>query len=194
MKIGLDIDGVLLDTARAYITSAEIFSLDVLGSKDDRLINKNELFIQNRYDWTDEEFKKWCERNLLSWANSSNFMPGAVEVVKKLQQMGHELYIITARGGFIEGMKKSALDKMKEKDLIFNGYYFNIEDKGEVCEKLKIDIMIDDSIQNCKNICERGIKVLYFRDVKMKKLEHQLSTEVNNWGEIYKYFKLFENK
>ena len=91
-------------------------------------------------------------------------------------------------------MKKSALDKMKEKDLIFDGYYFNIEDKGEVCEKLKIDIMIDDSIQNCKNICERGIKVLYFRDVKMKKLEHQLSTEVNNWGEIYKYFKLLENK
>lgn len=190
MKIGIDVDGVLLDSERAYRTSAEIYTLDVLGAKEDRILNKAEMSVENRYGWTEEESRFWHENYLLQAAEDSNFMPGAVEVVRKLQEMGHELYIITARGGYIKEMKDSALRKLEDAGLKFDGYYFNVKDKGNICKDIGIDIMIDDGICNCKNICNNGIKVLYFRDVNMEKIENPLVTEVNNWGEIYKYFKL----
>lgn len=190
MKIGIDVDGVLLDSERAYRTSAEIYTLDVLGAKEDRLLNKAEMAVEQRYGWTEEEARFWHENYLLRDAESANFMPGAVEVVKKLQDMGHELYVITARGGYIKEMQDSAMRKIEEQGLKFDGYYFNVKDKGEVCKEIGIDVMIDDAIRNCIKICDEGIKVLYFRDVSMEKLENPLVTEVNNWGEIYKYFKL----
>lgn len=194
MKIGIDVDGVLLDSERAYRTSAEIYTLDILEADEDRLIDKAEMAVEDRYGWTEDEAKYWHENYLLKDADSSNFMPGAVEVVKKLREMGHELYVITARGGYIKEMQDSAMKKFEEQNLKFDGYYFNVKDKGELCEKIGIDIMIDDGVRNCIKVCDKGIKVLYFRDVNMNKLDNELSVEVNNWGEIYKYFKINNKK
>ena len=115
----------------------------------------------------------------------------AIEVVKKLQDMGHETYIITARGGDFEEMKSATLEKIMDSGLNFKEYYFSVEDKGKFCLENGIELLIDDSMKNCKRACDMGIKTLYFRDVSMEKLNHELSVEVNNWGEIYKYFKLY---
>ena len=149
-----------------------------------------EMTIEKRFDWSEEEAHKWHETCLLEEARNSHFMPGAVEVVKKLQEMGHETYIITARGGYIKEMKEAALEKFEEKNLKFDGYYFQVKDKGELCQEIGIDILIDDAIKNCRGACEKGVKTLYFRDIGMDELKNDLSFEVHNWGEIYKYFKL----
>lgn len=190
MKIGLDVDGVIFDAERAYRTSAEIFTLDVLGAKQDKLINKNEISVDIRMGWTKEETRNWLNEYLLNIARNVNFMPGALEVIQKLKDMGHKLYIITARGGDFKEMKDITLDKFKEVNLELDGYFFAIKDKGQVCRENDIDILIDDSLNHCKSACEKGIKALYFRDVNIEKFNHELCKEVNNWGEIYKYFKL----
>lgn len=187
MKIGIDIDGVLLDSENAYRVSAEIYSLDVLG--EDRLVAKDIMPIEDRYNWTKEETDIWHRDYLPYVAENSNFMPGAIEVVKKLQEMGHSTYVITARGDFNPRMKDIALSQFENAGLKFDEYYFAVEDKGKLCEEIGIDIMIDDLDRNCKKVIDHGIKVLYFRDTGLKKIDNSLSYEVNNWGEIYKYFK-----
>ena len=190
MKIGIDVDGVLFDAERAYRTSAEILTLDVFGAKEDKLINKSEMAVDVRMGWTPEETDVWMKDCLIKDAKNANFMPGAIEVINRLKNMGHKLYIITARGGDFLEMENITLDKLKEVNLEFDGYFFASGDKGKICQENGIEILIDDGLNNCKSACEKGIKSLYFRDVNIAKFEHELCKEVNNWGEIYKYFKL----
>lgn len=192
MKIGIDVDGVLFDAERAYRTSAEILTLDVFGAKEDKLINKSEMAVDVRMGWTPEETDVWMKDCLIKDAKNANFMPGAIEVINRLKNMGHKLYIITARGGDFLEMENITLDKLKEVNLEFDGYFFASGDKGKICQENGIEILIDDGLNNCKSACEKGIKSLYFRDVNIAKFEHELCKEVNNWGEIYKYFKLNE--
>ena len=56
--------------------------------------------------------------------------------------------------------------------------------------------MIDDNHNHIKEVSDKKIKTLYFRDSYMKKLEeNEYIKEVNGWGEIYRYlYKLLNEK
>ena len=53
MKIGIDLDGVVIDSETTFRTYEEIFDIDVL--KGNNLINKEEPKFQARYNWTSEQ-------------------------------------------------------------------------------------------------------------------------------------------
>ena len=120
-------------------------------------------------------------------SKQTNLIPGAKYVINMLSKAGHELIIISARGGVLEEMKDVAIEKFKQEGISFNKYYWKQEDKLEVAQKEQIDYMIDDSYDVCKKLSENGIKTIYFRDKEMKKLEKSNNVkEVSNWGEIYR--------
>ena len=56
--------------------------------------------------------------------------------------------------------------------------------KGETCKKNNIDIMIDDTVKNCIDVSENGIKVLMMR-TKFNQNITQFE-QVLNWEDIYK--------
>ena len=52
--------------------------------------------------------------------------------------------------------------------------------------------MIDDDYKIIKQISNAKIKTLYFRDANLKRLnENEFVHEVNNWGDVYRYFCSF---
>lgn len=59
MKIGIDLDGVVIDTATTFRTYQEIFDIDIL--KGNNLINKKEPKFKDRYNWTKEQRKEFIE-------------------------------------------------------------------------------------------------------------------------------------
>ena len=190
MKIGIDIDGVILDSEREFRIRAELY--DVIKFKRNSIINNKELKFQKRYNWSEEEINEYIEKEFLSVSKECNFMPGAVEVINLLKQEGHELIIITARGGLVKEMKKVAEERLKERGLRFDKYYWATEDKYEICKKENIDIMIDDYDKTCRKISDNKIKTLYFREYPNYELEeNEYLKEVHNWGEIYRY--IYEN-
>lgn len=104
-----------------------------------------------------------------------------------LQKQGHEFVVITARGGFIKEMKDDAIRLLKENNIVFDKYFWKVEDKLEICKKENIDLMIDDDWRIIKQLSENKVKTLYFRDTNLKKLkENEYVKEVNNWGDIYR--------
>ena len=186
MKIGIDIDGVIYNTENAIRCKAELY--DLLELHKNGVVNKEGFLEAERYDWTEEEIKKYRETNFIAITQEAVLMPGAKEVLGLLKKDGHELVIITARGGMIKEMKDAAEQKLKEDGVEVDQYYWTIENKLEVCQKEHIDIMIDDRAQVCSEIANNKIRALYFRDVNRKKLpETEYLKEVNNWGEIYRY-------
>ena len=49
MKIGIDLDGVVIDSETTFRTYEEIFDIEVLQGS--HLIDREEPKFQNRYDW-----------------------------------------------------------------------------------------------------------------------------------------------
>ena len=122
-------------------------------------------------------------------------MPGFLPVYKRLKELGLEMVVITARGVFIEEMKDDAIRVLNENGIVFDKYFWNVHDKLEICKKENIDVMIDDDYKIIQQISDANIKTLYLKDGGLKKLkETEYIHEVNNWGDIYRYFVELKNK
>ena len=188
MKIGIDLDGVVIDSETTFRTYEEIFDIDTL--KGNNLTNKEEPKFQARYNWTEEQKQEFIEKYFLTVSKESNLMSGFIGVYNLLKKQGHEFVVITARGGFVKEMKDDAIRLLEENKIIFDKYYWKIDDKLEVCKNENVDIMIDDDWRIIKKLADNNIKTLYFRDTNLVKLEeNKYIKEVNNWGDIYRIIK-----
>ena len=188
MKIGIDLDGVVIDSEVTFRTYEEIFDIDTLGGNN--LVNRKEPKFQARYNWTEEQEKEFIEKYFLTVSKESNLMSGFLGVYNFLKEQGHEFVVITARGGFIKEMKDDAIRLLSENNIKFDKYYWKVEDKLEICKNEKVDIMIDDDWKIIKRLADNHVKTLYFRDTNLVQLEEtEYIKEVNNWGEIYRYIK-----
>ena len=188
MKIGIDLDGVVIDSETTFRTYEEIFDIDIL--KGNNLINKKEPKFQARYNWSSNQEKEFIEKYFLKVSRESGLMSGFIAIYDLLKKQWHEFVVITARGGYVKEMKDDAIRLLEENNIKFDKYYWNVEDKLEICKKEKVDIMIDDDWNIIKKIAENKIRTLYFRDTNLMILEeNKYIKEVNNWGEIYRYIK-----
>ena len=169
MKIGIDLDGVVIDSETTFRTYEEIFDIDTLNGNN--LVNRKEPKFQSRYNWTDEQEKQFAEKYFMQISKESNLMSGFKAVYRLLKEQGHEFVVITARGGIVKEMKDDAIRVLEENDIKFDKYYWHIDDKLDICQKENIDIMIDDDWKIVKKLSENNIKTLYFRDTNLMELE-----------------------
>lgn len=187
MKIGIDLDGVVIDSEKGLKTCAEIFDCDVL--KGNNLMSPEEWSVQDRYAWSEEQKHEFLQKYLLENSKESHLMAGFKQVYRLLKDE-HEFVAITARGGYVKEMKEDALRILQEDGIAFDKYYWRVENKLEICQKEKVDLMIDDNWRIVKTLAENKIKTLYFRDMSLVKLqENEYIKEVNDWGEVYRYLK-----
>lgn len=188
MKIGIDVDGVILDYERVLKTYADLY--DFLELNKSGVINRNEHYLRKRYQWSNEERMNFFNKYSLELSKKTPLIPGAEFVIKQLQKENNELIVISARGDLIKGMEDIALEKFKEAGLTFDKCYWKQNEKLNILQDEKIDVMIDDSYDICKKLVENKIKTIYFRDKEMKKIEeNEYLKEVSNWGEIYRIIK-----
>lgn len=186
MKIGIDVDGVLLDFEKGMLVQAELYDMDVSTGKGK--VHSKPYFVQNKYDWTDKEKEDFIKQNLGKVSEESCLMAGVKEVLPRLQKQGHELIIVSARGTGNEEMINIVTKKFDEAGIKFNKYFWKTKNKVEVCKQENIDIMIDDSPTICENMVENGIKTIYFRGIRGYDLpESPNLIELNNWGEVYRF-------
>ncbi len=188
MKIGIDLDGVVFDSETTFRTYEEIFDVDILKGKN--LVDREEPKFQARYNWTKEQEQEFINTYFMTVSRDSNLMSGFRVVYELLKKQGHEFVVITARGGHVKEMKDDAIRILGENGIEFDKYYWQVEDKLEVCKKENVDIMIDDDWIIAKRLSENNVKTLYFRDTNLKQLEeNEFITEVNNWGDIYRVIR-----
>ena len=191
MKIGIDLDGVVIDSETTFRTYEELYDLLVLKGND--LIDREEPKFQARYNWTKEQQKDFTDKFFLQVSKESNLMSGFVAAYKYLKEQGHEFVVITARGltldgNFMKEMEDDAKRVLNEQNIVFDKYYWGQGDKLDVCQKENIDIMIDDDWRIIERLSSNNIKTLYFRDTNLKKIkENKFVKEVNNWGDICRY-------
>lgn len=188
MKIGIDIDGVVLDYEKGWLASVEIFDIEKCAGKGKVFLDQ--YIAQEKYAWTEEEKKQCVMENFARISQEAPIMGGAKYVLDKLKEMGHELIIISARGTEADEMIDIVKEKLAEEKITFDKYYWKEKNKLKVCQNEKIDLMIDDRPETCEKLAQNKIRTLYFRGIRGWDLpENEYLKEVSNWGEVYRYIK-----
>ena len=191
MRIGIDIDNCISNfddvLLEEYIKhDKELRNTGIINDKPHHI-------AVGMFDWSKEENDDFYYNNIQRIAMSLKPLNNAKEVIDKLKADGNEIYIITSRdnGEYInpEKMTREWLEKydIYFDKLILTGRY----EKGPVCKENNIDIMIEDSIKNCEDIENNGVKC-YIMDTRYNKHETRFE-RVKRWNEIYsKISKLYK--
>ena len=187
MKIGLDIDGIILDFERTMRAYAELYDLLIL--RKDGVKDSSQFDYLKRYDWTDEEKKVFIDNYLVyATINSTPLIPLVKEMLELFQIEGHEFLFITARGLLKKETKEAVIQVFQKNNIPSDNIYWGINDKVSKCKELGIDLMIEDKPSTCKLLRDNKIKTLYFRDKDSEKIKNnEFLVEVSNVGEICRY-------
>lgn len=183
MRIGIDLDGVVFNSEDCFMSMAELYDYLELGRNS--MKKKDEPKVQDKYDWTKEEAKRFLNKSCL--ATNFSLVPYAKEVIDMLKTAGCEIYFVSARGQFNEEEIEIAMKKLEEGGIFADKYIWKKSDKKDICVSEKIDIMIDDRYDVCKTLSEEKIVCLYFKILGRKQLvESEFLYEVYTWGQIYR--------
>lgn len=186
MKIGIDIDGVILDSERNLRFYADYWSTFTLKKERKR---SDSVTQEECFDWTNDEIDYFYNTYFDDITKKSHLMVGAKEILSKLKEEGHELYIITLRGYYREEERKDAEDKLNELGVKFDGIYWAIKDKIKTCKELGIDVMIDDSQSHVEKFLNENINVLYFKEPQIREINAPNIKLVSSWMDIYREIK-----
>ncbi len=188
-KIGFDLDDVLLDMSDLILTH--------LNTQLNKNISKEDLttfhYIEEVFGLNEDETNKYMEY-LYSDAGHKNVRPvtGAVESISRIGK-NNEIYIVTAKPDTLEKNTKEWLNSHflpVFKDVHFTNQYMSKKiqkRKSDICEAMGIQIFVDDSLSNAKDISSVNIPVLLF-DTPWNQTDvlPDLVKRVYSWDEIEK--------
>ena len=193
MRIGIDIDNCISNFDDVLL---EEYIKHDKELRNTGIINDKPYYLTvDMFDWSKEENDDFYYNNIQRIAMSLKPLNNAKEVIDKLKADGNEIYIITSRdnGEYInpEEMTRKWLEKY---DIYFDKLILTgRHEKGPVCKENNIDIMIEDSIKNCEDIENNGVKC-YIMNTRYNQEETRFE-RVKTWNEIYsKITKLYKKE
>ena len=192
MNIGIDFDGVLLDTERYLRFYAEYYSYFCLGNKPK--ISNEFVDQQLNFAWTKEEQTYFLKKYMPIATKHAPFIPGAKQILAKLKKEGHKLFLITARYNSVVDEFELAKPRIKSLGIDFDGIYSGRENKYEVCKKFNIDLMIDDGPNNVEDFAGKDITILFFKDVARKFVPGNNIKLIDTWVDVYREVQKLCNK
>ena len=190
MRIGIDIDGVLTDVERWQLDYGSKFYYERYQKEIVNFEGYDTNQIFNVDDKLDEEFWREYFKEYSLNVEARKF---ANEVIDKLKQEGHQIYIITARGSFlshsadvmsIEENQQIVLNWLKNNNINYDKIIFSPEDKLNICKENKIDLMIEDKVDNINKI-SKIIPVICFHAGYNKDCKNSNIIRCYSWYDIY---------
>lgn len=194
MRLGIDIDNVISNFDSELLKEYIEYDKNL---RNTGIVNKQAKYIRNgMFDWTDDEDKLFYKNNIERIAKKLGVIDGAKEYIDKLHKAGHLIFIITGRdnGEYTDpyNMTREWLDKNNiyyDKLILTDAY----NKKGKVikCLENNIDIMIDDSVGNCKSCIQNNIKT-FLMDTPYNRFAD--IPRVNSWKEFYEVISNMSKK
>ncbi len=197
MNIGVDVDGVLSDLGRFLRDSgtkyfSEQFDMDP--------VDPDAKSIEEMFLCTDKQRRKFW------WACGSKYLfrqpctDGCAEVISRFLSEGHRVFIITGRAltvgrGPISLFFRGVLRRWLKKNgigydrIVFCRHEYAAEDKRRACERLGIDVMIDDNAANL--IASKDVaRAILFTAPWNTSLNEEGITRVSSWSDVEQAIEL----
>lgn len=185
MNIGIDIDGVLTNDDDYILDCATKFCYENNLTFFDNPYN----YETRKFDWDKHTLNKYREQYFWDYVNNEPPRKFAQEIIKKLKDEGHNIYIITSRHlSYNKGVKgdlmRSSIIKWLNKHNIYYDKIFFSTDKTVQIQELNLDIMIEDSPLTIPTFANY-VHVLCFDCRYNRDLNCSNMTRVFSWYDIY---------
>lgn len=190
MNIGIDIDDTISETFETLLPYSQKYTIEDLKKEskiDFRADLSNHFYIVYMNNWTENEAINFWSKYYAEILKQVNIKTFAAEVINKLKEQGHKIYLITARWDMPrDNIKEITRKWLEEKEVKYDELIINASDKTKLVEENKIDIFIDDSFNNCKSIAENTNSKVYMMTSRVNgNLNDDKVKRVFSWPEIY---------
>lgn len=134
MKIGLDIDDTLTNTKEAFAKSIK------------KYCHKHKWKQYNEQKkLTEEEFKIFLMEYGKKTYETMKPKKEAIKIINSWNEMGHEIYFITARcEEDLKGIETITIEYLKKYNINYQSIFFHSKNKGEDSKNLNLDVFVDD--------------------------------------------------
>lgn len=190
MNIGIDIDDTISETFETLLPYAQKYTIEDLKRKSKIDMNQNFLdhfYIVYMNGWNQKEASDFWNKYYGKILKEVNIKKFSAEIINKLRQEGNKIYLITARWDMPnDNIKEITEQWLKENNVEYDELVINASDKLQLIKEKNIDIFIDDSFSNCKNVAENSDAKVYMMtsrvngNVNAGKIER-----VYSWPEVY---------
>ncbi len=188
MNIGIDIDDTIADTYEVMFAYAQKYTVEDLkkSAKIKELEDlTNHFYTRAMHSWTQEEEDKFFEKYYEKIAKETKPFTCAIETLKELQKQGHKLIFITARfePDYFD-VRKTTFDWLEKYKVPYDKVIINPKTKREAAIENNIDIFIDDSYSNCKDVLNAGIESWIMNTRCNRTIKDENITRVYSWPHI----------
>ena len=190
MRIGIDIDGVLTDIEQFVI---DYISKYCVENKIKYNIGDYDYNYSKTFNITDEQEENFWNEYLEYYAINEKARPFAAEVINKLREDGHEIYIITARwltnrdDDIGNRMKEIVKNWLHENKILYDKLIFSKalkERKSQEIIEHKIDLMIEDSPNNINELANIIPVICYNAEYNKNCIDNKI-IRCYSWYDIY---------
>ena len=186
MNIGIDIDDTISETFETLLAYSQKYTIEDLKRESTININgdfTNNLYIEDANGWNDIEGQNFWNRYYGEILKSVNIKKFASDVIRSFKKKGHNIYLITARWDIPNNdTKQITEDWLNNNNVMYDKLFMNASDKLQLVKDNNIDIFIDDSLKNCKQISDNTNTKVYFMTSMVNR-----NIEVNNIKRVYSW-------
>lgn len=190
LVIGCDFDGTLTDLFSFY---------KVYGQKafNKEIVDKTKYGLEGMFDVTKKDVKKFGIQYFIKYCKDKNIREGASKILMDEKKQGSSIHAITARkfavgnNIFNKYMRKLVKEYARFNGIEFDTYEFadetyTLRDKYAACNKLGVDIMIDDLPEVAMYLANKGIAVALIDTPYNKKVKHKNITRCHSFNDVEK--------
>ena len=190
MRIGIDIDGVLTDIEQFVI---DYISKYCVENKIKYNIGDYDYNYSKTFNITDEQEENFWNEYLEYYDVNEKERPFSSELINKLREDGHEIYIITARwltnrdDDIGNRMKEIVKNWLYENEILYDKLIFSKalkERKSQEITEHKIDLMIEDSPNNINELANIIPVICYNAEYNKNCIDNKI-IRCYSWYDIY---------
>ena len=190
MNIGIDIDDTISNSFETYFSDSQIYDIEKMnGTGEVKNIGKisSHKYVETMYDWDDEATNEFWNIYFEKVLKEATPKDHAAEVINKLKEEGNNIYIITARyeQEGIDSVRKLTEKWLENNYIVYDELIMDANNKLAVAKKYGLDVFIDDSLENCKDVSKGNAKVLQYVGIGNVLTEDKDIQKVYSWPQIY---------
>lgn len=170
MRIGLDLDGVLVHSIPRWI--------EVLNREAGAGYNADDLPDTHG----SPERAHHSDRHEVEMLILPEPVEGAPAAVQRLHAAGHELVVITARHPRLRGLTRAWLEYHGMP--VHRLHFLEGASKAPTALAERLDLMVEDAPHNAMALAEAGVAVLLFGRPYNRALSHPLIRRCEGWGQV----------